>query len=116
MPKYGKTVTALLFEAFRRNDMADEHEKSKPIHLRWLGLGTAAAYRPVIKAGLMAFHDGRIPPRGCMGWLCLTEKGIATLEENRKEFEESLKKLKATTSYQNSFMAHYMLAGGFVRK
>jgi hypothetical protein len=56
-------VKQLLFEAYRRNEMSDSWEKEKSIRFRWLGLGTEAAYRPIIDAGLMVFHDGRTPPK-----------------------------------------------------
>jgi hypothetical protein len=101
----------LLFEAYRRDDMADARERSKPLHERWLGLGTEAAYRPAIEAGLMRFHDGRTPPPRCMGWLVLTPAGISTLWGLRREFEEQLAGLKRTR-YPQQLRAQYQLCGG----
>jgi hypothetical protein len=106
----------LLYEAYRRNDMADAHEASKPLRDRWLGLGTAAAYRPVLDEGLMVFHDGRTPPRGCMGWLVLTEEGERLFKLLSSEFEAALERLKRTTSYQNSVLSQFTLAGGITAK
>ena len=110
--KKNRQVRGLLFEAYRRNGMFDPHEQAKPIDQRWLGLGTEAAYRPVLEAGLMTFHDGQIPPPRCMGWLCLTEKGIAAFDDLSKEFAEIMAELKRDKGYQGSYVAHYMLAGG----
>lgn len=88
-------MKALLFEAYRRNEMClDTHEHSKPMTQRWLGLGTEAAYRPVLDAGLMRFHDGRTPPKRCMGWLCLTEEGVEILKAHEAEFQEKLEQLR----------------------
>mgnify|MGYP001568948645 CR=1 FL=1 len=109
-----KRAKGLLFEAYRRNDMANSVEASKPLNRRWLGLGTAAAYRPAIKAGLMQFHDGLIPPARCMGWLCLTDLGIEQYQEYADEFQAALRSLKGTT-YSESYRAQYMLAGGITR-
>lgn len=81
------SIKGLLFEAYRRNNMADHFEKTKRLSQRWLGLGTAAAYRPVIQAGLMRFYNGRTPPPRCMGWLCLTEQGIKKMQEHEEEFK-----------------------------
>lgn len=103
---------SLLFEAYRRNEMADAHERSKPLTMRWLGLGTAAAYRPVLKTGEMAFFDGRIPETRCMGWLVLTDKGIKAMHEHSKEFATVIDDLHKKTSYDHSYLANYMLAGG----
>jgi len=95
-----KQITGLLFEAYRRLDMADHHESQKPLLRRWLGLGTAAAYRPAINAGFMVFHDGQTPPARCMGWLCLTEKGIAELRRLQPEFARVMKDLKVGGEYR----------------
>lgn len=67
---------SLLLEAYRRYLTSDNHEKSKMLTNRWLGLGTEAAYRPLIEMGLARFHDDRTPPKRCMGWICLTESGV----------------------------------------
>jgi hypothetical protein len=96
----------LLFEAYRRNEMTlDQVERSKPLSERWLGLGTAAAYRPVLDAGLMRFFDGKTPPVRCMGWLCLTELGIQKMKEYEGEFKGSI---PAYTHYSWT----YMMANG----
>lgn len=104
-------IKELLFEAYRRNDMADSQEKAKPLEKRWLGLGTAAAYRPVLDKGLMVFHNGKVPPKMCMGWLCLTPAGVVAMESCSSEFSEALEKLKKT-NYKRSYLSQYMLAGG----
>lgn len=106
-----RKIKALLFEAFRRNAMADEHERSKTIEYRWLGLGTAAAYRPVTDAGLMAFHHGRNPPARCMGWLVLTPAGVKAMRKLKTEFQERLDYMNSQ-GYQKSYLAHYSLMGG----
>jgi hypothetical protein len=62
----------LMREAIRRYYMFHGGE---PLTMAWIGLGTAAFYRPAIDAGLMTFHDGRTPPKRCMGWFVLTDKG-----------------------------------------
>lgn len=115
MGKISWTVQKLLFEAFRRNDMADEHERHKDITSRWLGLGTAAAYKQAIEGGYMRFFDGRTPPPRCMGWLCLTEKGAEALKELEPQFAEHLAYLKQT-SYQNSYASRFVLAGGITKR
>ena len=104
-------IIALLFEAYRRNVQANRHELSKPIAKRWLGLGTEAAYRPAINAGLMLFHDGHTPPVRCMGWLVLTDAGVKAMQEHKKEFALILRKMNKR-GYQNSIEAQYQLAGG----
>lgn len=106
------SVNELLFEAYRRLDMGDEWERSKPLLRRWVGLGTAAAYRPVIEAGYMMFHNGITPPARCMGWLVLTEKGVEKLKELEPIFSERLRGWKTHTDYPSSILANYMLAGG----
>lgn len=104
----------LLFEAFRRHEMClDAHERSKPMTQQWLGLGTEAAYRPALKAGLMRFHDGRIPPKRCMGWLCLTDEGFNILKVHETEFQEKLEKLKIDNWL--SQYSSYNLYGGITR-
>ena len=106
-----KLIKSLLFEAYRRNDMIGAARR--PLSTRWLGLGTAAAYRPVLNAALMRFHDGETPPRGCMGWLCLTEAGIAEMDKHEEEFRGILDRLKSSDDYRHSLVANYTLAGGF---
>lgn len=80
--KQGVIVTAaikrIFDEAIRRNKLFS-HQLQENLHERWLGLGTEAEYRPVIKAGLMKFFNGNPPPPRCCGWLVLTDKGIAAL-------------------------------------
>jgi len=100
-------IKQLLFEAYRRSDMADSLEKSKPISQRWLGLGTYTTYSPAIKEGFMRFHH--IPPKRCMGWLVLTEKGITALIDLIPEFHEKLEKLKKNPDYKDSKVAYYSL-------
>jgi hypothetical protein len=101
-------IKSLLFEAYRRNEMTlDDHEKSKPLSERWLGLGTAAAYRPVLDAGLMRFFDGEIPYKRSMGWLCLTELGIEEMQKHEIEF-----KMSCRNSIYNHYSYGYMMANG----
>ena len=107
-----KMTKSLLFEAYRRNEMANDHERAKPITQRWLGLGTAAAYRNVLKGGLMVFHDGRTPPPRCMGWLCLTDVGLDTMRTMESEFSHCLADMRKA-GYKSSLRANFMLAGGF---
>jgi len=92
--------------------MADKWEREKPLTSRWLGLGTEAGYRPVLEKGLMVFHDGKMPPKRCMGWLVLTPKGVEVLESLEREFNESLLRLKQNLEYANSYQSKYMLVGG----
>ena len=108
-----KRVTSLLFEAFRRNEMAntDPHWEGEAVTRRWLGLGIEAAYRPAIEAGLFMFHDGRTPPPRCMGWLCLTEAGAKAMQEHEAEFRDALEDMKRC-GYEDNVYAHYTLAGG----
>jgi len=106
-----KRIMGLLFEAYRRNQMFDPHEQDKPLIERWLGLGTEAAYRPAINAGLFRFHDGRIPPKRCMGWLCLTPAGVSAMLEYQTKFEAILNSWKAL-GYEQSILGQYQLAGG----
>jgi hypothetical protein len=110
-----KSVKFLLFEAYRRNEMRDSHENSKPLNKRWLGLGTAAAYKPALEAGLMTFHNGRTPPPRCMGWLTLTDAGIEEMKKSQREFSAVMQDLHKKTKYDESYQAHYVLAGGFTR-
>lgn len=114
--KYTRAQKALLFEAYRRNDMALQRptEAKLPLTLRWLGLGTRSAYRSVLDANLMVFHNGKNPPVRCMGWLVLTEEGVRALAELTPEFEAALKALKQDKSYQRSFISQYVLAGGIL--
>ena len=72
-----QSIRVLLDEALRRNALMTQRDKN--ILSRWLGLGTEAEYRPAIKEGLMVFWDKKVPPPRCMGWLCLTEKGVTIL-------------------------------------
>ena len=102
---------ALLFEAYRRNAMARTHDRAEPLLQRWLGLGTASAYATALNAGLMRFYDGQTPPPRCMGWLCLTEAGIAEMEAHAKEFAAVLEDMKQH-GYSQSIIGQYMLAGG----
>lgn len=106
------TVKSFLTEAHRRIKNGDRHEKSKPILQKWVGLGTAAAYRPMLKLGLMRFHDYKTPPPRCMGWLCLTVKGLKQLRILQKEQKAHLKSVCEEKSLENQ----YMLAGGLVSR
>lgn len=109
-----QAIERLLFEAYRRNESSSLTKQSKPLLSRWLGLGTAAAYRPILEAGLMVFHDGKIPPPRCMGWLCLTPAGVEAMQSKARQFKEELEMLKKT-SYRDSRAAHYPLAGGLTK-
>jgi len=113
-----KIIRRLLFEAYRRNEQAKAKNDDKihqPIENRWLGLGTAAAYREGIDAGLFVFHDGRTPPPRCMGWLVLTKAGITAMNSMEDEFKEILKRMKAR-GYDSTLHANYMLAGGLAKR
>ena len=111
MSRESKAIKKLLFEAYRRNQMKDIHG-THPLTKRWLGFGTASAYEPIIKAGMMRFHNGQIPPPRCMGWLCLTASGVVALEKHEAEFASLLENLKAE-GYEQSVSAQYVFAGGF---
>lgn len=104
-------VKKLLFEAYRRNQMCDDFEKGKPLEKRWLGLGTEAAYRPALEQGLMAFHDGRVPPKRCMGWLVLTQEGIKAMEKLEEEFKTVLDDM-VRSGYLDTLLANYQMLGG----
>lgn len=95
----------LLREAIRRNIIADSCEKAKELRHRWLGLGTAAAYRPMTESGYMQFTS-QIPPRGCMGWLTLTDAGVELFKEYENFFEFRPEEIHGIASYQ--------LAGGII--
>jgi len=73
------SVKNLLCEAIRRNKNFYQ-QRTLPLKDQWLGLGTEAVYRSGIKAGFFKFHDGEIPPPRCMGWLVLTDAGIAAMK------------------------------------
>lgn len=105
------SVKQLLFEAYRRSRMNGEPDKGKPLEQIWLGLGTEATYRPAIDAGLMKFHDGQTPPKRCMGWLVLTDKGVEKLREYEPEFEKRMEKM-VKSGYWQTYEAHYELMGG----
>lgn len=109
-------IKRLLFEAYRRNDMCDPQERSKPLGIRWLGLGTKSAYEPVLKAGLMMFHNGKLPPKRCMGWLILTPEGEKVFKSMEKEFKKELDRLKEDFYYKNSYISQYSLAGGLTKR
>lgn len=108
-----KRIESLLFEAYRRNRMADACERLKPLTARWLGLGTEAAYRPALKAGLMVFHDGQTPPPRCMGWLCLTPAGVNAMQHKEKKFSFYLRRMRKA-GYDSTILANFMLSGGIV--
>ena len=115
--RISKTIKGLLFEAYRRNCSPLNYDiKDQPLRQRWLGLGTEAAYRSVINAGLMVFFDGKVPPRCCMGWLVLTPEGITLFNELSEEFEKEMQKLRADPEYRRSYWANYTLAGGLARR
>lgn len=107
-------IRFLLFEAYRRLDMisTDYIQEGKPITKRWVGLGTEAAFRPAIEAGLMHWFDDEQPPPRCKGWLCLTELGVTVLWDHRAEFEKMLQGLKEDSRYQRSTVSQFTLAGG----
>lgn len=67
-----KRTYNLLLEALRRYCSFSAGES---LSRAWLGLGTEADYRQGINDGYFTWHDGRVPPKRCMGWLVLTEKG-----------------------------------------
>jgi len=114
--RLSRAAVYLLFEAYRRNHMFDPHERAKPLDQRWLGLGTEAAYRPVLGKGLMRFHDDRNPPPRCMGWVCLTELGIKVMKELEPQFQKELQELHSSPRYKSSLRAQYTLAGGITRR
>ena len=101
-----------MFEAFRRNQMADSHEQTKPLHLRWLGLGTLSVYRTAFDAGLMEWAASVPAPR-CMGWVKLTTKGTEVLKEHEAEFKEIFDRMM-NIGYGKTILANYTLAGGLV--
>lgn len=94
-----------LRDAVRRIKIADNIEQQQPMTKKWLGLGTYAEYRPLINKGLFVFHNGQKPPARCMGWLCLTSKGVKWFEENRVHVEE-----RVNSDLKNNALAHYQLS------
>ena len=116
MKTYPLPVIQLMIEAIRRIKMADRHEKSKPILERWVGLGTEAAYRPAIKAGLMKFVRqfslDPVPPPRCMGWLHLTPKGLKVLRQIKKGNKPWVDHVCNDSQRLDN---QFMLAGGYVK-
>ena len=110
------TAKRYLFEAYRHNQMIDPREPIQPLTKRWLGLGTVAAYRPMLKADLMRFHDGEIPPARCMGWLVLTKKGVELYHKYENEFETEMQRLNESEKYKSSILSCFTVAGGLVSK
>lgn len=76
----------LLIEAIRRLDLF--HPDKDPLEA-WSGLGFRTDYRPVIAVNLMEWVDGAPAPR-TMGWLRLTEKGLAEVNRIRKDHGEPM--------------------------
>ena len=109
--KPNKAIRRALFEAYRRNQMADAHEAAKPLVRRWLGLGSESAYRAALQAGMMRWVHDEPPPKRCMGWLCLTQAGIEAMRAHEAEFAETLARMNAH-GYQHTYEAHYVLMGG----
>lgn len=111
--KLTTTQKRLLFEAYRRNRLPGSHEglSGGSLRTRWLGLGTAAAYKSMLREGYMTFHDGRTPPR-CMGWLVLTTAGIRLLWHNRHALRRMHRAYLGTAEGRH-FTSQYELWGGF---
>jgi hypothetical protein len=112
--KISKAVRRLLFEAYRRNQKRDSFMQGQALLDRWLGLGTEAAYRPVLKAGLMRFSSGP-PAKRCMGWLVLTRKGANLMRALTPEFIDRMNALVGA-GYNDSLAARFQLAGGITRR
>jgi len=74
MPTFSKKaeIKLILDEALRRYCL---YYAGELLSTAWVGLGKVTQYQPALKAGLMTWHNGETPPRGCVGWLILTPKG-----------------------------------------
>ena len=70
----------LMLEAIRR--LEQFHPNEDPL-AAWSGLGTRTDYKPALDAGLMEWASAPAPR--CMGWLRLTEKGLAEVDQIRGE-------------------------------
>lgn len=83
----------LLLEAYRRW-VAIGSNPDKSLGDKWLGLGTDAEYRPIIKEGYMIWVNYEAPDPRIMGWLKLTTKGeevirqIARVGIGEQDFED----------------------------
>jgi hypothetical protein len=107
-----KRVTYLLFEAYRRNDLINRQLGEKtPLESRWLGLGTEAAYRPIIEAGLMTWVSGQPTAPRQARWLKLTAAGVEAFAAYEKELSEALAELKRSEAYQREYSSRFQLAG-----
>lgn len=89
-------IKEILFEAFRRNKIADSCDLSKPMNKRWLGLGYKTTYKVAVEDGYMAWIFGA-PKDRCMGWLHLTDKGVEALNLLIPEFEEKWEKMEKSS-------------------
>lgn len=78
-------IERLFLDVYRRNEIISRKGSNQPLEKRWLGLGTRTTYKSALDAGLMKFESD-YPPR-CMGWLRLTEKGIALFRELEPELK-----------------------------
>ena len=70
----------LMLEAIRRLDQFHANEDPRTA---WSGLGNRSTYKPVLDAGLMEWASEPAPR--CMGWLRLTEDGVAEVDRIRDE-------------------------------
>jgi hypothetical protein len=100
-------IQYLMAEALRRSRMPAE--KHKPLLQRWVGLGTEAAYRPALRAGLLRWVGSETPRPRIMGWLQLTEKGAAFLLDNAEL-------LLSTKTGPGGTLQYYQVAGGLTAR
>ena len=75
-------------------------------------MGTYSIYRNGIKKGYFQFHDGKIPPKRCMGWIVLTEKGAEIYTELLKEHQSKWDYAIESYKIRNPITSQYQLAGG----
>ena len=103
------SIYSIMFEAYRRNDMANIRQDPRTLTERWLGLGTISAYRPAIDKGLMRWIDGPAPHKYCRGRLVLTTSGAVLLQELSTEFNKILCKMKDDKRYITALSTNYQL-------
>jgi len=110
-----KTLRGFMLEAHRRIEIGDDAERGLPLTRKWVGLGTAAAYKPMVEAGYMTFHDGKIPPPRCMGWLVFTETGAAKYQELLPDLQRAYAEFQKAIKGGNGYLWEYSLFGGLAR-
>lgn len=83
-----------------------------PVLKAWAGFSTEAHARQAIKAGLVKFEDGFIPPPHVHNWLLLTSKGKAWLERYENDINNVLDQMICSEGHYRSKTANAVLVGG----